>query len=156
VDEPHTTVRVRVKPKDTAEEGYSVEVAFDASVPGRVESDEPGGNVLKRNQHAGAIGPLSDPAVIESVRDVMSQRFGSSRERGFDPDDTGSLETSKSRGRNESHEPGENVLIPDKYADDTITQRALGILDESSLNTSESTGVDPYNSGSFDKSKTWK
>ncbi len=43
-DEPHTAVRVRVKPKDIAKEEYSVEVAFDASVPGRVESDEPGEN----------------------------------------------------------------------------------------------------------------
>ncbi len=153
-DEPHTTVRVRVKPKDIAEEEYSVELAFDASVPGRVESDEPGETVLKRNQHAGAIGPLSDPAVIESVRDVMSQELGSSHERGFDPDDTGSLETSKSRGRNESHAPGGNVLIPDKYADDTTTQRALGILDESWLDASESTGVDPYDTGSLDTSKT--
>ena len=58
--------------------------------------------------------------------------------------------------RVESHEPEENALILDKYTDDTITQRALGILDESSLDPSESTGVDPYNSGSFDKSKGWK
>ena len=43
-----------------------------------------------------------------------------------------------------------------EVADDTITQRALGILDESSLDASESTGVDPYNSGSFDTSKMWK
>ena len=154
-DEPHTTVRVRVKPKDIAKEEYSVEVAFDAPVPGRVESDEPRKNVLKRNKHAGAIGPLSDPAVIESVRDAMSQELGSSRERGFDPYDTGSMETSKSRGRNESHEPGGNVLIPDKYADDTVTQRALPSI-EQQLDASESTGFDPYNSGRFDPSKKWK
>ena len=91
-DEHHTPAAVKVRPVENAKEEYSIEVAFDADGPDRVES----------------------------------------------------------------HEPEENVLIPDKYADDTITQRALGILDESSLNTSESTGVDPYNSGSFDKSKTWK
>ena len=99
-DEPHTTVRVRVKPKDTAEEEYSVEVAFDASAPGRVESDE----------------------------------------------------------------SGENVLNPDKCADDTGTEPALTILKESSYEVIEltenevieSTGFDPYNSGSFDSSKTWK
>ena len=81
-DERHTPVGVRVKPKDIAEEEYSVEFAFD--------------------------------------------------------------------------EPGENVLIPDKYADDTITQRALGILDESSLDATESSGVDPYDTGRFDASKMWK
>ena len=89
-DEHHTPVGV--SPTESAQEEYSVEVAFDASVPGGVESDE----------------------------------------------------------------PEENVLILDKYTDDTITQRTLGILDESSLDPSESTGVDPYNSGSFDKSKGWK
>jgi len=92
-DEPDTPVgvRVRVKPKDIAEEEYSVEVAFDASVPGRVESDE----------------------------------------------------------------PGKDVLMPDIYGfDDTIPQRHLRILDESSPDDSESTGFDPYNSGSFETSKS--
>ena len=83
---------VGVSPTESAQEEYSVEFAFDGSVPGRVESDE----------------------------------------------------------------PGENILTPDKYADDTITQRALGILDESTLDASDSTGDDPYNSGSFDKSNEWK
>ena len=101
-DEPHTPVgvRVRVKPKDIAEEEYSVELAFGTSVPDRVESDE----------------------------------------------------------------PGENVLNPDKCADDTSTQPGLTILKESSYEVIESTGYeviestgfDPYNSGSFDPSKTWK
>ncbi len=90
-DEPHTTIRVRAKPKDIAKEEYSVEVAFDASVPGRDESDE----------------------------------------------------------------SGKDVLMPDIYGfDDTIPQRHLRILDESSPDDSESTEFDPYNSGSFDTSKT--
>ncbi len=98
-EELHIPVGVRVTPKENVEEEYSVEVAFDASVPGRVES----------------------------------------------------------------HDPGKDVPMPDIYAcDDTITQPQLNILDESSLDasesadSSESTGIDPYNSGSFDPSKTWK
>ena len=55
-------------------------------------------------------------------------------------------------GRVESHEPGENALIPDKYAsDDTTIQPIL-----TSLDANESTGFDPYNSSSFDTSKLWE
>ncbi len=64
------------------------------------------------------------------------------------------VEADAPHGRAESDEPGENVLIPDKYADDAITQPALRILDKSSLDATESTGFDPYNSGSFETSKS--
>ncbi len=48
----------------------------------------------------------------------------------------------QSPGRVESHEPGKDVPMPDIYAcDDTITQKTLKILDESSLDDSESGGV---------------
>ncbi len=57
-------------------------------------------------------------------------------------------------GRVESDEPGENVFIPDKYADDTITQRASRVLAESSLDANESIGIDPYNTGIFETSKS--
>ena len=96
-DECHTAIEVR--PEENPKEELRVKPAFDAEVPGRVESDE----------------------------------------------------------------PGKKVLIPGKYADDdTITQGDLRILDEWSPEDSESdqsgesTGVNPYNSGSFDKSKSWK
>ncbi len=66
------------------------------------------------------------------------------------------VEVDEPYSRVKSHEPGKNVLIPDKYvSNDTITQPALRILDGSSLGVSESTGFDPYNSGSFDTSKSW-
>ena len=32
----------------------------------------------------------------------------------------------------------------------------LSLLDDSPLDSRESTGIDPYNSGSFDKSKSWR
>ena len=64
------------------------------------------------------------------------------------------VEADEPHGGVESDEPGENVLIPDKYADDAITQPALRILDKSSLDATESTGFDPYNSGSFETSKS--
>ncbi len=67
----------------------------------------------------------------------------------------------QSPGRVQSNEHRKDVLMPDIYGfDDTITQRHLRILDESSPDDSESdgsgksTGFDPYNSGSFDTSKS--
>ncbi len=58
-------------------------------------------------------------------------------------------------GRVESHEPGKNVLIPNKYeSDHTATLPTLTSLEESSFVVIESTGFDPYNSGSFDTSKS--
>ena len=40
--------------------------------------------------------------------------------------------------------------------DDTIAQPKLSMRYKLSLDTNESAGVDPYNSGGFDSSKAWK
>lgn len=59
----------------------------------------------------------------------------------------------QSPGRVQSHEPGKDIPMPHNYASaDTSTQQHLRIPDESSLDASESTGVGPYNTGSFDTS----
>ncbi len=87
-DEPHTNVRVRVKPKDTAEEEYSVAVAFDESVPGRAESDEPGGNVLIPDKYA-------DDTVTQRALPSIEQQLDPSESTGFDPYDTGRFDPSK-------------------------------------------------------------
>jgi len=103
-DEPGTPVgvRVRVKPKDIAEEEYSVELAFDASVPGQVESDEPGKDVLMpdiygfdatNTQPALTILKKSSYEVIESTENEVIESTD------FDPYNSGSFETSKSRSR---------------------------------------------------------
>ena len=92
VDEPHTTVRVRVKPKDTAEEEYSVEVAFDASVPGRVESDKPGRDIQMPN-----IYDCEDPFKKPKLNIRYKSSPDACESTGFDPYNSGSFETSKSR-----------------------------------------------------------
>ena len=56
----------------------------------------------------------------------------------------------------ESIGPGKNVLVRDRLvSDDTGTQEMLKLLDDSPLDTDEPMGVDPYNSGEFDRSKHW-
>jgi hypothetical protein len=59
-------------------------------------------------------------------------------------------------GHVESTGPGKNVLIRNKYnRDDTGTHETLMILDDSFVDDSEEDGIDPYNSGEFDRSKHW-
>lgn len=59
-------------------------------------------------------------------------------------------------GRIEDAGPGKNVLIRNKFVrEDTGTHETLMILDESMIDTEEETGIDPYNSGQFDRSRNW-
>jgi hypothetical protein len=59
-------------------------------------------------------------------------------------------------GRIEDAGPGKNVLIRNKFVrEDTGTHDTLKILDESMLDTEEEEGIDPYNSGQFDRSRNW-
>lgn len=59
-------------------------------------------------------------------------------------------------GRIESQGPGKNVLIRNRYLrEDTGTHETLKILDDSIVDSGEETGIDPYNTGDFDRSKKW-
>jgi len=59
-------------------------------------------------------------------------------------------------GRIEDAGPGKNVLIRNKYVrEDTGTHETLKILDDSMVDSGEETGIDPYNTGGFDRSKNW-
>jgi hypothetical protein len=60
-------------------------------------------------------------------------------------------------GRIDDLGPGKNVLIRNKYLrEDTGTHETLKILDDSMIDTEEEEGVDPYNSGQFDRANNWK
>ena len=59
-------------------------------------------------------------------------------------------------GRIEDRGPGKNVLIRNKYVrEDTGTHETLRILDDSIIDTEEEEGIDPYNTGQFDRSRNW-
>ena len=56
----------------------------------------------------------------------------------------------------ESRGPGKNVLIRNKFLrEDTGTHETLKILDDSLVDSGEEPGIDPYNTGGFDRSKKW-
>ena len=59
-------------------------------------------------------------------------------------------------GKVESQGPGKNVLIRNRYVrEETGTHETLKILDDSMVDSGEETGIDPYNTGGFDRSKKW-
>ena len=49
-----------------------------------------------------------------------------------------------------------NVLVQNKYQKDDEGTNTLRILGESTLDSMDEAGNDPYNSGSFDRSKNWE
>jgi hypothetical protein len=52
--------------------------------------------------------------------------------------------------------PGKNVLIRNRYVRENAgTHDTLKILDDSILETDTTQGFDPYNTGRFDRSKSW-
>jgi len=60
-------------------------------------------------------------------------------------------------GRIEDGGPGKNVLIRNKYLrEDSGTHDNLRILDDSILESDDEDGLDPYNTGRFDRSKNWQ
>ena len=63
---------------------------------------------------------------------------------------------SSTGGTIEDGGPGKNVLVRPKYLrEDTGTHDTLKIIDEDSLNDGDEDGIDPYNTGKFDRSKHW-
>ncbi len=52
--------------------------------------------------------------------------------------------------------PGKNVLLRDKARpEDSGTHETLSVVDDSPVQMSEETGIDPYNTGKFDRSRNW-
>jgi hypothetical protein len=52
--------------------------------------------------------------------------------------------------------PGKNVLVRNKYVrEDTGNHDTLKIVDDSLLKSNDEDGIDPYNTGRFDRSKSW-
>lgn len=52
--------------------------------------------------------------------------------------------------------PGKNVLIRNRFVrEDTGTHETLKIISDDVLESKEEYGLDPYNTGRFDRSKSW-
>ncbi len=72
------------------------------------------------------------------------------------PTDASDHDISTVSGKIEDAGPGKNVLIRNRYVrEETGTHETLKILDDSLVDSGEETGIDPYNTGGFDRSKNW-
>ncbi len=59
-------------------------------------------------------------------------------------------------GKIEEVGPGKNVLVRNKYVrEDTGTHEKLKIIDDTLIEEEDDGGMDPYNTGRFDRSKSW-
>ena len=59
-------------------------------------------------------------------------------------------------GRIENVGPGKNVLVREgETIDDTGARETLRLFDDTPLDPGEPTGIDPYNSGQFDRARHW-
>ncbi len=59
-------------------------------------------------------------------------------------------------GKISSDDAGINALVRNKYRrEDSGTHETLKIIDDSIVDSGEETGIDPYNTGNFDRSRNW-
>ncbi len=59
-------------------------------------------------------------------------------------------------GEMASNDPRKNDLVRNRYQrEETGTHDTLKIFDDSIVDSGEETGIDPYNTGKFDRSRNW-
>lgn len=89
--------------------------------------------------------PVAKPAVVRREQNAVAA--------GAVPSSTvsGGL-----KGQIEDRGPGKNVLIRNpSNRKDAATRDELSLLDDSMTPSIEEAGIDPYNTGKFDRSKNW-
>lgn len=84
---------------------------------------------------------------LAAKKPVAGKRPSSRRDAELDVSIEGGIEE---RG------PGKNVLVQKRFVrEEAGTHETLKIVDESVTESGEEAGIDPYNTGSFDRSKHW-
>lgn len=85
------------------------------------------------------------PAVVP--RKPVNLPHGSEQAEKLDPNVAGRIEDGG---------PGKNILMRTKYQrEDSGTHETLRIIDENALMNPDEDGIDPYNTGKFDRSRHW-
>jgi len=116
-------------------------------------------------------------SMIETIKNWLKDRFSNKAATPQDMRETSHVQVTRPRppkkkapednpevvevnpemhGHIESLGPGKNVLIRNRLVrEETSTKETLKILDDSMIDSGEEPGLDPYNTGSFDRSKKW-
>ena len=101
--------------------------------------------------------------MFEALKNWWNERFGDAA--SSEPKRVlANRRSADSRGRRRTDNVDEqnagdenNVLIRNKYVrEETGTHETLKILDDSLVDSGEETGIDPYNTGGFDRSRNWE
>jgi heme-binding NEAT domain protein len=102
----------------------------------------------------------TDAPSVRSVRPDVSQRFAQVRQPGnvsHKESQPNTTDSSPVAGTPENANANNKVLIRNKFVrENTGTHETLTILDDSMVDSGEQTGIDPYNTGAFDRSKNWE
>lgn len=110
-------------------------------------------NWLKGNTAADTGGPAQQRRRVSVHASLHARDIPSPAPR--QQPDIGELK-SAFEGRIENVGPGKNVLVSNGDAvDDTGAREMLKLFDDTPLDPKEPTGIDPYNSGEFDRSRHW-
>ena len=105
----------------------------------RVSSKKP---VAATGPHETASSPAAAPALEKRTKSRIAPEFV---DTDYGP-----------AHRIESNGPGKNVLVRrNSRRGDTGTDETLSLLDDSPDGSGEESGLDPYNTGGFDRSKNW-
>jgi hypothetical protein len=97
--------------------------------------------------------PLNQSGVYPRPANLQGERRRGPERR--DQPDYIELGSSGADAERDDGDP-QNVLVRRKYyREETGTHETLKIVDDSIVDTGEETGIDPYNTGNFDRSRNW-
>lgn len=105
----------------------------------------------------GRFSPAKSPPPRVRNTGTYRQRLAASEKADDHPSDFPGVKVDPHvHGRVESLGPGKNVFVSSPWIrEDLGTHESLKIVDESLLDDDQEAGIDPYNSGKFDKSRHW-
>lgn len=96
--------------------------------------------------------PTNETGSKQDLSSIGAKIFGRERRVG----DRRAFKAKAATQSQKTDAAGENALIRNRFVrEETNTQDKLSILDDSLIDSGEAGGIDPYNTGRFDRSKNW-
>ncbi|MGB5510832.1 MAG: hypothetical protein WBM87_03895 [Woeseiaceae bacterium] len=99
---------------------------------------------------------VAEPPPSAGATGTYRQRLAAAEKSVDYPTKDPDVEVDSPHGHIESLGPGKNVLVRSPYVrEDLGTHESLKIVDQSLVDEDHEAGIDPYNTGKFDKSRKW-
>jgi len=104
----------------------------------------------------GRFSVAEPPPPRASATGTYRQRLATTEKPVDHPARDARVEVEHPHGYIESLGPGKNVLVRSPYIrEDLGTHESLKIVDQTLTDEDHEAGIDPYNTGKFDKSRKW-